>query len=114
MNWRWIARLFKRPSPKFYQVIVVESNPWGEIVFPFQFSIADNVDKEMMLRLSRVAWSELSDRRGGFYTSVDVKVVGSTVDDQRGIIPEMKKTYQMGRYTNYRVVRPTTHLRVVD
>ena len=113
--WAWIRDLFRRPAPKFHQVILVESNPFGEVVFPFQFSIADNVDEEAMLRISRAAWNDLTGRKKhGFYTSVDAKVVKPTVEDQMGVVPEMNKTYQMGRYTNDRRVHPTTHLIVVD
>ena len=104
-----------RPEPKFHQVVLVESNPFGEVVFPFQFAIADNVNEVEMARLARAAWYELTGRKKHrFYTSVDVKVVKPTACDQMGVVPLIDATFQMGRYTNRTRVHPTTHLNVVD
>lgn len=102
-------------KPKFYQVILVESNPFGETLFPFQFSVSDKVNDETMKRLSRAAWHNLTGRRKlGFYTSVNVTISEMTVEDQTGKVPDVDRKFRMGRYTNTRRVHPTTHLSIVD
>jgi hypothetical protein len=108
--WQWI----KRKPKRFNQLLLIESNPFGETVFPFQFAIEQTNCEIEMTRLAKSVWKRLENRKVGYWTSFEVVFLKQTHEDKVGFVPKMEETFQMGRYSMSRKVYPTTSVDLTD
>lgn len=109
-------KIYKRifPDPVYYQVYVVKSDPFGEIITPFQFRIDQIRNEEELHRLAKAAREKVYGKATGFWTSVSIERAFTTVKCCDGITPDVSKTYEMGRYSCTRDAEPTIHVNIFD
>lgn len=112
----FFKKFYKRVFPDhiYYQVYVVKTDPYGEVVTPFQFRIDQIRNEEELHRLAKAARAKVYGKATGFWTSITIERVFTTAKCRDGIIPNVDKTYNMGRYTCTREAEPTIHVNIFD
>lgn len=103
------------PLPVYHQVYVVNSDPYGETVYPYQFLISDVSDPKELDSLARDAWrKQYGYTPKGFWGCQEVRYVGTTHKSLEGVRPFEDHTYEMGSYTCKRHSCLTVSVKIND
>ena len=101
------------PPHIYHQVHVVNSDPYGEDIYPFQFLISEVSDLKELDNLAKSVYQQL---RGpppkGYWSGQEVRYVGTTHKSLKGIKPFEQHTFEMGTYSCKRRAYNTVDVKV--
>ena len=79
---------------------MVNSDPYGEDIYPFQFLIAEVSDLKELDNLAKSVYQQLhGPPPKGYWSCQKARYVGTTYKSLTGVKPFMSDTFQMGSYT---------------
>lgn len=102
------------PPHIYHQVYVVNSDPYGEDIYPFQFLISEVSDPKELENLAKSVYQQLHGPPQGYWSCQEVRYVGTTYKSLKGVKPFMSDTFQMGSYTCKRRLYNTVNVKVSD
>jgi hypothetical protein len=101
------------PPHIYHQVHVVNSDPYGEDIYPFQFLIAEVSDPKELDNLAKNVYRKLHGSPPSSYWSCqEVRYMGTTYKSLKGIKPFEQHGYEMGSYTCKRRAYHTVNVKI--